>query len=113
MKIEVLYLRNCPNHVPTMDRLRTVLSQEGLPADITEIEVKDPAAAKELGFVGSPTVRVDGLDIEPDCRTGTVTGFACRRYAGGLPSEELIRAAIREARESQSARADEHVRKRR
>jgi hypothetical protein len=99
MKIEVLYFEDCPNYLPAMDRLRTVLRQEGLPAEVSQIEVRDASAAKAWKFFGSPTIRINGLDIDAESRTVTETGFACRRYSGGLPSEEMIRAALREARE--------------
>jgi hypothetical protein len=99
MKIEVLFFKDCPNYLPIMDRLRTVIRQEGLAADVSEIEVKDTSAATTLKFLGSPTIRINGLDIDPDSRGLTETAFACRRYAGGLPPEEMIRAALREARE--------------
>jgi len=98
MRIEVLYFEGCPNYLPAVERLRAVLSQEGLPLGVELIEVKEEAAAKELRFIGSPTIRVNGLDIEVDSRGATATGLACRWYKGGLPSEEMIRAALREAR---------------
>jgi hypothetical protein len=98
MRIEVLYIEGCPNYLPTLDRLRTVLRQEALTAEVSEIEVIGASAAKALQFIGSPTIRIDGLDIESDCRTRSDTSFACRRYPGGLPSEELIRTALQEAR---------------
>jgi hypothetical protein len=97
MRIEVLYLEDCPNHLPAMARLRTVLHQEGLPAEVSEIEVSDASAARAFKFFGSPTIRINGLDIDAGSRTVTETGFACRRYSGGLPSEEMIRIALREA----------------
>jgi hypothetical protein len=50
-----------------------------------------------VGFLGSPTIRVNGLDIDPASRSVTGAGFACRCYAGGLPSEDMIRAALLEA----------------
>jgi hypothetical protein len=99
MKIEVLYFEDCPNYLPAVDRLRTVLRQEGLPAEVSQIEVRDASAAKAWKFFGSPTIRINGLDIDAESRAVTETGFACRRYPGGLPSEEMIRAALREARE--------------
>jgi hypothetical protein len=98
MNIEVLYIGDCPNYRPAVDRLRTVLRQEGLPTVISEIEIKDLTAAKALNFFGSPTIRVNGLDIDVDSRDVTHTGLACRRYSGGLPSEKMIRAALREAK---------------
>jgi hypothetical protein len=98
MKIEVLYFEGCPNYLPAVDRLRTVLAREGLRAELIEIEVKDDSAAKALKFFGSPTIRVNGIDIEASSRRVSESGFACRCYPGGLPSEKMIRAAVREAR---------------
>jgi Domain of unknown function (DUF2703) len=97
MRIEVLYFDDCPNYVPTVDRLKTVLREEGLNIDVREIEVKDASTAERLRFIGSPTVRINGLDIETASRCLPGWAFACRRYAGGLPSETMIRAALREA----------------
>jgi hypothetical protein len=98
MKIEVLYFEDCPNYLPALDRLRRVLREEGVNVDVREVEVKDASAAERLGFIGSPTVRINELDIETAARSLTGGGFACRRYASGLPSETMIRAALREAR---------------
>lgn len=98
MKIEVLYFEGCPNYLPAMDRLRTVLREEGLTtAEVAEIEVKDESAARMVKFFGSPTIRVNGLDIEIDLRNIRDTALACRRYLGELPFEEIIRLALREA----------------
>lgn len=98
MRIEVLYFDGCPNYSPTVDRLRTVLAREMLQVKVIEIEVRDESDARELKFFGSPTIRVNGLDIEASSRQVSETGFACRCYPGGLPSEEMIRTAVREAR---------------
>jgi hypothetical protein len=98
MTIELLYFEGCPNHLPAAERVRAVVKQEGFCTEISEIEVKDESAAKALRFPGSPTIRVNGLDIEPALRGSSETGFACRRYPGGIPSEEMIRVALREAR---------------
>jgi hypothetical protein len=100
MKIEVLYFRGCPHFAPAMERLRTILREEHLRAEVSQIEVQDEIAAKALNFPGSPTIRVNGLDIDPDLGSIAETGIACRRYAGGLPSEEMIRAALRAAHEA-------------
>ena len=97
MRIEVLYFDGCPNYSPAVDRLRTVLAGEGVRAEVIEIEVRDESDAKGLKFFGSPTIRVNGLDVEASSRQVSATGFACRCYPGGLPSEEMIRAAVREA----------------
>ena len=97
MKLEILYLPGCPNHEPAVRRIRDVASREGLAAEILEIDVTDEGMATALGFLGSPTIRINGLDIEPAARGAQPSGLSCRRYPGGLPSEEMIRAAIAEA----------------
>lgn len=97
MKIELFYLEGCPNLRPTMDRLRHVLHGCGLLLPIMEIQVDDDDAT-ELQFLGSPTIRIDGVDIEPSARHRTGFGTMCRTYRGsGIPSEDLIRTAIAEA----------------
>ena len=65
-----------------------------------EIEAKDESGTETLGFLGSPAIRVNGLDIEPAHAQPSLLAFACRRYPDGLPSEEMIRAALGEARQA-------------
>ncbi|MGI8741503.1 MAG: DF family (seleno)protein [Bryobacteraceae bacterium] len=97
MKVEVLFFAGCPNHKPTVERVQSVLQSDGISAQLSEIEIRDACAAEAAGFIGSPTIRVNGQDIEPASRGLKAAGFACRRYPGGLPSEQMIRAALREA----------------
>jgi hypothetical protein len=97
MKIEVLYFEDCPNHIPTLDRIHQVLREEGYDAEVSEIPVPDSKAAQKSRFLGSPTVRVNGIDIEPAARERSDFGLMCRRYSDGIPSFELIRQAVRSA----------------
>ena len=98
MKVELFYLEGCPNVPPTMDRLRQVLQGCGLLLSIIEIHVDDEDTDK-LHFLGSPSIRIDGVDIEPSARQRADFGIICRTYqgGGGVPSEDLIRSAIAEA----------------
>ena len=97
MKVEVFYFEGCPNHKPAVERVRSVMKEQGIATKLAEVEVANAQAAKAVGFLGSPTIRVNGLDIDPASRSATEAGFACRCYAGGLPSEDMIRAALVEA----------------
>jgi hypothetical protein len=97
MKIEVFYFENCPNHLPTLERINQVLREEGCDAEVREVLVPDVDTAHDLRFLGSPTVRVNGLDIEPKAGDRKDFGLMCRRYSGGIPSHELIREAVRSA----------------
>ncbi len=109
MKIEVLYFDGCPSHRPTVERVKEAVRLEGLSAEIVEIDVQDDATAQSAAFLGSPTVRIDGLDVEPSARKSKEFGMMCRTYIGegatrlGLPSHELIRSALREAAAMQPA----------
>ena len=98
MTIEILYVPDCPNYRGILDRLKAVLLEEGLKAEISQVEVKDVASAKALNFTASPTIRINGIDIEPDSRTRSGPSLACRWYPGGLPGQDLIRTALRKAR---------------
>jgi hypothetical protein len=103
MKVEILYFSGCPHHAPAVKRVREVLAQEGTAAEMVEVEVKDIAAAQRIGFLGSPTIRVDGQDVEPAARTERAFGLSCRTYIdggrrAGVPPPEWIRAAVREAK---------------
>jgi nicotinate-nucleotide pyrophosphorylase len=107
MTVEILYFSDCPNHVAAVDRVREVLQQEGAHAELVEVEVKDAPAAQRAGFLGSPTIRVDGQDVEPTARAARAFGVMCRIYADGgqrtrVPPADWIRAAVREAKERRS-----------
>jgi len=65
MRIEILYVPGCPNYQPTFERLEAVLASEALKTGIQGIPVTTEAEAKALLFPGSPTVRVNGEDVEP------------------------------------------------
>jgi hypothetical protein len=94
MRVEILYVPGCPNYQPTFERLQAVLASEAVKAGIQGIPVTTEVEAKALLFAGSPTVRVNGEDVEPH-RT-SAPSLACRLYENrsGIPSEELLRVAI-------------------
>jgi hypothetical protein len=97
MRVEVFYIDGCPNHKPAVERVKKVLRQERISVPLMEIEIHDESEARKVGILGSPTIRVNGLDVDLKSRAGTATGLACRYYTGGLPSEDMICAALREA----------------
>ena len=101
MKIEVLFFDGCPNHKSAVERVRQVVAEEGLSAEILEVNVSDPSVAQKVGFLGSPSIRVNGLDIEPEARSVRANGMMCRTYVvngrrEGLPPHEMLRQAMRE-----------------
>ena len=99
MKVEVLYIANCPNHKRAVEQVRAALDAVGRPASVEEVEVRTNSDAETWQFLGSPTVRVDGLDVEPEARGVQHFGVGCRSYVengirSGLPSENLVQNAL-------------------
>jgi hypothetical protein len=92
--IEVLYFAGCPNRAPFVARLAELLAELGVTEPVREIAVESPAGAEEHRFLGSPTLRIDGRDIDPAAATRTDYALACRLYPGGFPAE-WVRAALR------------------
>src|SRR5215472_16637247 len=99
MVIEVLYVPGCPNHQPAIDRLKDVLRSATIDASIQEIAVINEAMASQLKFPGSPTIRIDGSDVESNNRESY--GLACRLYSNGagVPSREILERALAQAKE--------------
>lgn len=105
MKVEILYFDGCPNHAAATDRIREVLRQEGISAEVSEVKVADERTARAIEFLGSPSIRINGRDIEAAARSSKAFGMTCRTYLEegkrvGLPSRESIRVALRETAQS-------------
>jgi len=98
MLIEFLYIAGCCNHPPALERVRQALRSADTDQPVTEISVSDEETARALQFPGSPTVRINGVDVESG--TGAFIGIGCRLYAdgSGLPSEQAIMRAVQVAR---------------
>ncbi len=78
--VEVLYWEGCPSHPQAVADLRAALCELGHPElEVALTEVVSEARAAELGFIGSPTVRVDGVDPLPP-PADEPTGLSCRVY---------------------------------
>jgi hypothetical protein len=79
-KVEFLWMRDCPSWKRALSELRAAMADAGLEAgEIETIEIESQADAEREGFVGSPTVRVDGLDVEPPGPEER-PALACRVY---------------------------------
>jgi hypothetical protein len=79
MEITLLHVADCPNLALARDRVSEAAQRVGRDVRVTERLVCDPAEAEELGFIGSPTILVDGVD--PFISASTTPALACRRYA--------------------------------
>lgn len=101
MKIEILYFTGCPNSDTALHNTRRALASEGAIAEVSMVEIHDTEDAIERRFLGSPTVQIDGDDVEVEARQRTDYGFMCRTYrdggdaVSGAPSTTVIERAIR------------------
>jgi hypothetical protein len=107
MRIEFFYWEECPSHPEALARLRAVLRDEGLDVPVEVIRVETEAEAAARAFPGSPTIRIDGADIQAP--EGTPIGLSCRVYRTDdgrvtpLPTDVMIRRAVRAARAGAAA----------
>jgi hypothetical protein len=99
VEIEFLFWDGCPSHPEARELLDDVLAQRGLEAEVRVREVLTQAEAEELRFPGSPTIRVDGKDVDPDGSTAR-PALNCRIYRtpdgapSPVPTREQLEAAL-------------------
>jgi hypothetical protein len=111
--IEFFYFEDCPSHDRALALLQEVMAQQGMQeVPITVIRVETEEEAVRYGFYGSPTIRIDGVDIAPLPEGIPQPALACRAYrrADGrispLPPRELIEAALQRGTLSAEAQAE-------
>jgi hypothetical protein len=97
VKVEFLYFNDCPGHKQALVNLRAALLESKIRADMVMINVTSEEQAERLGFQGSPSIRVNGKDLD-----GRNDGYsyACRVYhIGGritaTPTKEFIREKLK------------------
>jgi hypothetical protein len=105
MRVELLFWEGCPSHPKALAELRAAMADLGLDPDmVVPREVWTQAQAAEERFVGSPTIRIDGVDIQSPGEEPF--GLTCRIYQrrDGRISPTPDPADVREAlRASQTA----------
>jgi hypothetical protein len=77
MQVEIFYFEGCPGFAEVLPRVKRIAADR---ADVKLHRVDTPEAAERVGFLGSPTVRVDGVDIEPGACERNDYGMKCRLY---------------------------------
>jgi len=105
MRIELLWCSDCPNHETAERLVRDRMMALGVDAPIERIRVEAEVIGKDVCFPGSPTIRADGIDVEPDWAPCDDCTPRCRLHATaaglrGLPEIEWIDAALRRARDA-------------
>ncbi len=102
MLIEVLYVAGCPNHDQFLEHLRRLLDAEGVSEPIRLRRIDDDLTAQTTKFLGSPTLRINGRDVDPTAEHATNYGVQCRLYQTvgelqGSPADHDILTALRDA----------------
>ena len=88
--VEVLVVSGCPGTELAIARVRQATESLGIETNLRVIIVDSDVRAQELGFFGSPTVRVEGMDVE-ESPTACAIGLSCRLYRSG--SDEMMERA--------------------
>jgi hypothetical protein len=94
-EIEILYFDGCPNYREAIELVHLLVGEGPFEADVRAIPVEDAEQAKARCFLGSPTVRVNGRDVEPEADERDDYVLACRVYQtehgpAGVPDPRWI-----------------------
>ena len=97
--IEVLYVQDCPHYQATLALVERLRAEVGIDTELRTTLIVDQAAADQARFPGSPTVRVDGHDVEPGSEPPAEYVLGCRLYRlehrfAGQPDERWVREAL-------------------
>ena len=99
MKVELYYFDGCPSWQQALDNLKDALRLEQVSDEIGMVSVVDGADAQTKRFTGSPTIRIDGVDVEGPDAEARGYAYGCRVYNDGdrvvgWPSVGLPRQAL-------------------
>lgn len=97
--IEVLTVDGCPNATRALELAERAVREAGVPARVETVVVRNLEQAARHRFLGSPTIRVDGHDVEPGAERGKSFSLACRVYQvsgrlQGVPDERWVVEAL-------------------
>ena len=97
-KIEILFFAGCPNFRPAVELVERVVADLSIDAHIQTVEVDSADEAVRRRFLGSPSIHVNGQDIEPDAGGRTDFAVSCRLYGdSGVPPRDLLESAVKAA----------------
>lgn len=103
MTIQLFYFDGCPSYERALGNLNEAMRQQGLTVPVELVRVTSVEDAQAKQFLGSPTIRINGTDLETRRAFTSVSfGLGCRIYqkgrqTAGWPSIELIRKALESA----------------
>jgi hypothetical protein len=68
MQVKVVSLETCSGTPPTIALIKETADEMGIGVNFKHVVIKTPEEAKEYRHIGSPTVQINGLDIDPEAR---------------------------------------------
>jgi hypothetical protein len=75
LDVQILYTAGCANTPQTVQCVRDVAQDMGIAIQVNQVLVASQDEADALHFLGSPTVQINGQDIDPAARAATTFGF--------------------------------------
>ncbi len=75
VQIRILCSAGCPNTPPTVELVKRVARSLNIPVNIVTVIVDTQEEARKLRFLGSPTVQINGVDIEPSAQKSVAFGL--------------------------------------
>ena len=96
----MLHTEGCPNAADYLPRLRRLVADAGVSDPVRVRMIAGPEEAQRERFLGSPTIRVEGRDVDPGADTRRDYGLSCRLYVGpsgvsGTPPDGWLLALLR------------------
>ncbi len=98
MDIELLFVSDCPNEAAAAELIRTAVADTRVQATVTRTIIASQDQAQQRGFVGSPTILLNGSD--PFARPDAPAALSCRLYSTpdglrGVPALQALREALK------------------
>ncbi len=99
VRIEILAREDCPNRGMAISVVERVVDETGVPAEIAVVDVTSEDEAYALRLPGSPTVLVDGRDVDPGPTAAAEFSLDDRMYRtqrglSGWPEPQWVRDAL-------------------
>ena len=73
--VKILYTEGCGNFLPTVELIKNIANEMDCFIDLETVKIESMDQAEDLKFLGSPTIQINGLDIDPSARDAHTFGF--------------------------------------
>ena len=102
--VELLFFAGCPHHAEFLPRLQQLLDSHDISGPVQLVEVTDDEQAHQVRFLGSPSLRINGADVEPGADSRNSYGLQCRIYDSpdgprGTPTDAWVLSGLRADRD--------------